>query len=246
VVGKLLVVPGGGPDTQRAKSLLGYDQDTGTLVMSGGNQQVSYSSPSLYTIAGTPQIVIVNETSISGHDPQTLVELWQIPWAGGSSSNASAPQTHLLPDDRLFVSKGYGVGAMVFRVSRDGDNWLAKKVWHNSAVLKTKFSNPVVVNGYAYGLSDGRLQCADLKTGKRQWSASKDFGHGQMLALGELLLILAEDGELCLCEANPDRYVLLTQQPVLQDKSWSNPVLAGKYLFVRNASEAACYEMPEE
>ena len=45
-------------------------------------------------------------------------QIWKYPWAGSSTSRANS-QPFLAGEDLIFISKGYGQGATVFRV--DGD-----------------------------------------------------------------------------------------------------------------------------
>ena len=98
VVDHLVVVPGGGP-TGQAKNLVAFKVETGRVEWESENikedgtaDQISYASPSLATVAGRRQILIVNESTASGHDPTTGERLWSFPWPGGSSSMASASQ----------------------------------------------------------------------------------------------------------------------------------------------------------
>ncbi len=85
VVDEAVVVPAGGisrdPNFPRS-SLIAYDKKTGEIIWRGGNRQVSYSSPSTANYGGVRQIVIVNESNISAHDPVTGTELWgnQMGW----------------------------------------------------------------------------------------------------------------------------------------------------------------------
>ena len=248
IVDHRVIVPGGGPPTPSAEegtyvSLIAYDKDTGEIVGTGGDQQISYSSPSLFTIGDTKQIVIVNEKTITGHDVQTLKVLWSIPWEGGSSSNASSPQTQQISADQLFVTKGYNIGGMLFQVTCEGTIWTAKKIWHNSLVLRGKLSNHVIAGDHAYGLDDGILECVDLKTGKKLWKGGR-YELGQLLLVGDVLLVQAESGDVVLVEDNPKKHVELTRFEAIEGKTWNNPVLAGHYLLVRNSTEAACYELP--
>jgi hypothetical protein len=65
--------------------------------------------------------------------------------------------------------------------------------------------------------------------------------------VGELLLVLSEDGQLFLVEASPkEANRVLGQVRVIEDESkvWNNLALYERYLLVRNAHEAACYELP--
>ncbi len=61
VVEDLLIVPFGGPAGGPYASLAAYDKKTGELRWKGGEWQVSYASPTLVNLCGTPQVVIVNE-----------------------------------------------------------------------------------------------------------------------------------------------------------------------------------------
>ncbi|HTQ39027.1 MAG TPA: PQQ-binding-like beta-propeller repeat protein [Pirellulales bacterium] len=263
IVDHLVVVPGGGPPAGPKVSLVAYDLLTGEIVWRGGQRQVSYSSPSLATYGGVRQIVIVNEDNITGHDPATGEVLWTAPWDGSSNSTASASQTVQIADDKFFVSKGYSMGGgAVFEVKPSGGNaetgndtaanggdqpsasaWAVKRLWHNHRVLQTKLDNVIVKDGFVYGLSDGVLQCVDLATGQRAW-AGADYGHGQLLRAGDLLLVSGETGEVALVELKPDAFHELTKFQAVEGKTWNNPALAGNLLLVRNAQEAACYELP--
>ena len=66
----------------------------------------------------------------------------------------------------------------------------------------TKLDNVVVKDGAVYGLSDGVLQCVDLKTGRKFWEGD-DYGHGQLFRVGDRLLITGEWGRVALVDLTP-------------------------------------------
>ena len=109
--------------------------------------------------------------------------------------------------------------------------------------MKTKFTTPVLHDGYIYGLDDAMLQCLDVKTGKSMWKEGR-YNYGQVLLAGDLLLIQAENGEVAWVEATPSGHHELGRFAALEGKTWNNPALAGRFLLVRNDHEAACYELP--
>ncbi len=256
IVDDLVVVPAGGPRGQ-AKSLVAYKAESGELVWEatvplpvppGGTDQISYASPVLATIAGVQQILIVNEATASGHDPQTGTTLWTHPWPGNSSQNASASQPVPVPGDRVLLTKGYGGGAELLQFSPRSGGGVEKQpsLWVNHQVLETKFTNVTIIDGHIYGLSNGYLECVELATGRKTWKKSRRaaYGHGQILGVGSLILVQAEDGRLALVEANPREHVERGSIKALSDKTWNNLCLYGRKLLVRNAQEAACYELP--
>jgi outer membrane protein assembly factor BamB len=101
----------------------------------------------------------------------------------------------------------------------------------------------VLHNGVVYGLDDGVLVSLDPETGERRWKGGR-YGHGQMILVGDSLLIQAESGELVLVEANPERHRELARFSALGGKTWNPPALSGRLLLVRNNREAACYRLP--
>ncbi len=106
-------------------------------------------------------------------------------------------------------------------------------------------SNFVVHNDHIYGLDNGILTCLDLRDGQRLWKRGR-YGHGQMLVVGDKLLIQAESGEVVLVAATPDAHHELAKFSALSSKTWNNLALAGNILVVRNDREAAAFELPTE
>ena len=245
---QLVVVAAGIADTEQGHSLYAFDLMKGTLVWSGGPQGTSYASPVLATIAGVEQIVQVDESSVSGYRVTNGEQLWSFEQPGSSSGNASCSQAIPLPGDRVLASKGYGIGARLVQITSAGDgNYTTKVLWEKQ-VLKTKFSNLVLRDGYAYGLDHNILSCVDIETGKVEWKKrrSPSFGHGQLLLVGDTLFALSETGEGVLVACQPTKYQELASLQMLTDQgvTWNNPALAGPYLLVRNDLEAACYRLP--
>ncbi len=245
VVGDLVVVPAGGPPDGRKVSLVAYHKQTGERVWEGGDQQISCSSPTLATLAGVDQILIVNEDTVSSHDVATGEVLWQHPWGEGrSNANANVSQAMPVPPNRVFISKGYGFGAALFELEAAASGFEVEELWHASRVMRTKFTNPAILDGYVYGLSDGILESVDLATGERMWKGGR-YRQGQILRVRELLLVVAESGEVSLVEATPERRnSVLGSFQAIEGKTWNNPALYGPYLLVRNSEEAACYKLP--
>jgi outer membrane protein assembly factor BamB len=224
-------------------SLAAFQKDTGQLAWEAGDRQVGYSSPVLATLGGVRQVLIVNEDSVSAHDPKDGRILWSHEWPGKSNSSASVSQPAVLDHEHVLLSKAYGGGAALLRIAHEADTFIAEKVWRNEGLLKTKFTNVVVHGAYVYGLSDGILECVQWAQGVRQWKRGR-YGPGQILGVGDLLLVQAESGDVAMVEATPQRFRELGVLPAaLEGKTWNNLCLSGPLLLVRNSEEAACYEL---
>jgi outer membrane protein assembly factor BamB len=245
IVDNLVVVPGGGPPGGPYKSLLALDKETGEVVWEAGDDQISYSSPVLGTLAGVRQIVSVNEDNITGHDPQGGRVLWEEPWPGNSAANASVAQPHILPGDQVMITKGYGEGAALIAIENEDGQFKSSKKWWEKQLLRTKFTQVCIRDGYAYGLSDGITECVDINTGKRMWKQGR-HGQGQILGVDDVILVLSERGDLVLVDMSPKQYVELARlDGALDGQTWNNLCLYGNKLLIRNGVEAACYELPK-
>lgn len=131
----------------------------------------------------------------------------------------------------------------MIRIRETDGKFAVETVWKNSRILRTKFTNLTIVGDFAYGLSDGILECVSLDDGQSRWRRGR-YGHGQVLGVGDLILVLSENGELALVEANPQEHVELGRIDALEGKTWNSVALYGRLLLIRNAQQAACFELP--
>ena len=245
IVDDLVIVPAGGNKGGRIASLAAFDKKTGASIWEAGDRQISFSSPRLATLSGIEQVLIVNEDTLSGHAPSTGEVLWEHPWWGVTSAQSNISQAVPLPPDRVFISKGYGGGAALLRlIATDGGRFDVEELWKESRVMRTKFTNVVIRDGYIYGLSDGTLECADLESGERIWKSGR-YEHGQILGVGDLLLVLSESGEIVLIDPNPEEpNRVLGRFQAIEGLTWNNLALYGDLLLVRNGREAAAWRLP--
>jgi outer membrane protein assembly factor BamB len=236
VIGDLVVVSPGG---RGGRSLVAYDAKTGELRWSAGDDLAGYSSPLHATLAGMPQVVVFNAGSVVGHAVEDGRVLWRHPW---SAEQPNVAQPLVLPGDRLLVSSGYGVGSELLEIAASDSTLTVDRIWR-SPRLKAKLSNAVLYEGHVYGLDDGVLACIDPATGERCWKQGR-YGHGQLLLVGELLLVQAEDGEVVLVDPAPEGLRELGRFQALDGKVWNTPAFSAPILLVRNDREAVAWELP--
>jgi len=238
IEGKVIVSAGG----DKGRSLIAYDAESGEPIWSGGDDDNGYSSPVLATIEGVRQVLIFNGPGVKSHDFESGEVLWGYDWHG-KAARITMPVP--ISEGRVLISTGYGTRSELIEASLDeSGSWSATQIWESKR-LKSKFANIVVQDGSIYGLDDGIFVCLDLATGERLWKRGR-YGHGQMILVGDLLLVMAESGEIVLLDPNPEEHRELTRFAVLDGKTWNPPALAGEYLLVRNDKEAACYRLPVE
>ena len=193
----------------------------------------------LVTLGGVRQILVVGATRAMGLTADRGRLLWEYPWVTEVGINVSQPL--LLGNDRVFLSAGYGHGAAVFEVMRSGDRFDVRTVWQNTR-MKNKFTSSVLQNGYIYGLDEAILACLDAATGELKWKGGR-YGYGQILLAGDHLIVLAEDGELALVKATPERHDEVAKFSAIDGKTWNHPVIVNGRLLVRNLREMAAFDI---
>ncbi len=215
-------------------TLVAYPKSGGEPAWMAGTDEASYSSPSIIMIEGEPLIVSVNAHSVTAHTVDDGEVRWTFDWPGPFPKVGQAVPAG---EGRILVTAGYdGVGTFLLGVTSKS----VVPLWETNR-LKTKFSSAVVYGDHAYGLHQGRLSCISLEDGARSWRGEK-LGYGQNLLLpGGRLLIQAEDGRVVVAECNSEDESDFVQIRALSGKSWNVPTVAGRYLLVRNATEAACF-----
>lgn len=224
-------------------TLIAIDLESGKEVWRGGNRMVAYGSPILADVAGVRQILLIAEDHCVSHDPATGEELWAFPWPGDSSAAANCSQVTVIDDETLMISKGYSTGAQVITLENTDGKLSPVAEARDPRALKTKFSNPVIHEGYAYAISDRFVECVDAKTLQKKWRR-RGFGTGQLLLVGDKLLIHAESGKLALAEATPEQYRELGSIDTISGTCWNTLAIYNDLVLLRSDEEAACYRLP--
>jgi outer membrane protein assembly factor BamB len=200
-----------------------------------------YSSPHAATIGGVAQVLIFNGSGLFGHDPATGRELWHYDWVV-SQNEPTTVQPLVLADGRVIVGGGnVGTGSRCVKVVRDGAAWTITEVWKSK--FTPKFNDVVRVGDSLFGLDSGRLVCVDLATGAVRWKEGQ-YGSGQLLLLGDKILIATESGQLACAAAKADDYEELWKLDVMKGKTWNHPVVARGRLYYRNTTELVAFDLP--
>lgn len=235
VDGRVIVIPGGEND----HGVAAYDAESGEPIWSSGSAPASYAAPTLANLHGKQTLLAFHGIGLSGHDLSDGKLLWTVPWENDPKINAAEPV--VVDDSSVLIATGYGQGATLIRVQQDGDNWSGESAWSERR-FKLKFNAPVRQGEYVYGLSEGILMCLNLGSGKIEWKKGR-YGYGQLLLAGDVLIVLAENGDIAYVAAQPDDYEELGRYPALDGKTWNHPVIWNGHLFARNGEEAACFKL---
>jgi outer membrane protein assembly factor BamB len=236
VAGPAVFVTVGG----RGSAMVAYDIDSGSKLWASGNDSPHWCSPVRFGIGGVPQVVVFSENVTSYRETDGRI-LWQYPWR---SSHPHVTSPALFGTNRVLISQGYGGGSELIEVSPTTNRWHVQRIWKSNR-LKSKFANLIIHRGFVYGLDDGMLACVDLTDGQLKWKGER-YGHGQLLLVGDTLLVTAENGEIVLVQPDPAAPREIARHRVLKSKTWNPPALAGEVLLMRNDQEAVALRLPRE
>jgi outer membrane protein assembly factor BamB len=222
--------------------LASYDIATGSPRWTHTTGGGGYSSPHLVTIDGVAQILLLTGNGATSVAPADGARLWQHVWEVG----VAIVQPGLAGEHDILLGLGDSMGGQGMRrlaVARTPGGWTVEERWTTRG-LKPYFNDFVVHEGHAFGFDGTILACINLGDGARTWKAGR-YGNGQLLLLPDqdLLLVLAEDGEVALVGATPDKFIEMTRFKAIDGKTWNHPVLVGNLLLVRNGEEMAAFRL---
>lgn len=238
ISGDLVFVFCGGRD---GKSVGAYDRSSGDLRWQAGDGTHGYSSVHLATLAEVPQLLMNSDLGVQAFAPDTGELLWEHRWE--VKTNPRVVQPFVGGDDSILIGTAGGMGTRKLDIRRAADTWTVEEEWTTRG-FRPYFNDFVYYDGHCYGFDGSKLACIDAATGEIKWEGKRYGGQVLLIADMALLLILSEKGELVLVEANPDVGTEIARIPVLEGKTWNHPVVAHGKIFVRNSSEAVCFELP--
>lgn len=235
VEGDRVIVPPGG---SAGRSVAAFQRRTGALAWSSLDDAPGYSSPVAATLAGVRQVLLLTLTRLVALDPATGAELWSFPWGSPEYPNIATP---IVVDDYVFISTGYGIGCALLKISKTDGRLHAEKVYANNR-MRNHFATSVYHGQHLYGFSEFMLTCMEVRSGKVKWTA-RGYQKGSLLAAGDQLIVLGEQGKLGLVAADPEKYRELSACTPVSSKCWTPPVLADGRLYVRSADALLCFDL---
>jgi outer membrane protein assembly factor BamB len=238
VVGDLVVIHAGGNGDQ---GIIAFETDSGKVRWSVSADKESYSSLHLTSFFDQQQIVFLGSHGATFLDPATGRTLLNHEF---KITGYRAVQPAVIDSTKLLFTSEYA-GSRLIELKPAEQGLDAVEVW-TSRSFKPDFNDLVIQAGYAYGFDGAIFTCIDLKDGSRSWRKGR-YGKGQVILLAESkkLLVISETGELVLLEATPERHLELAKLTALDGKTWNHPVVVGDRLYLRNANEAVCYQLPQ-
>lgn len=224
------------------RSLIAFNPATGADVWVAAKDTGGYSSPHFATIAGVPQVLMLDSKGLQGFDPATGAMLWEHAWQQKKFPRCTQP--YLTGDGGIILGANTDFGTRRVNVGKTDTGWDVKEAWTNPK-HRPYFNDNVGHKGFYYGYDGNRLGCLDLATGEGKWEGTRYGGQVMLVEAMDMLLVLTEKGKVALVKADPAAFTEVAIVDAITGKTWNHPAIANGKLYVRNSQEMACFELPQ-
>ena len=237
---KVFVTPCGKKGT-----LVALDRKTGAGVWASADlgHQSSFCSPVMIQHGKRRMIVTLTDQAVVAFNPEDGAVVWQHPYKNFRQNH---PVTPLYHDGLLYITSGYGKGAICLEFAADGGS--VKQIWEQPK-QDPVHGQMVLVDGYVYASSHqtsaGKWSCVELKTGRLLWEDAGPGKAGSVIFADGMLYCYSEDGIVGLVKAAPDKCQVVSTFKVTAGESqhWAHLAIAAGRLFVRHGNALLCYDI---
>jgi outer membrane protein assembly factor BamB len=205
----------------------GIDAKTGkNLWRVKREKTINWVTPLVFTSAGRPAALFVNEMDATAYDPQTGKVRWTAPGYSAIPSPSAGDGLVFLPGGEL----------RALRLGKDGDApepaWKAEK-------FSQGFASPVVHAGRVYGLGAVTVNCFSTSNGKELWRlrAEGPFDGSPVIGDGKLYAVNRK-GRTYVIQLG-DKPVMLARNDI-DDTIQATPAIADGCIYLRSDKYLYC------
>lgn len=217
----LLYVPN---DTKVDCAILCIDPETGEEVrrIDRGGPFSSYSTPVVAEVAGKTQLLISGGSKVSGYDPASGEELWNVPAKWEVSCG-----TMVWDGDMVFASGGFPAPQTLAINAKTG-----KLVWDKP--VKFYEQSMVVHDGRLYGLSDrGVVYAWNAQTGEELFKKRFEYPvSASPVVVDGHIFFTSEKGNTLVIKAGTDEFVQVAKNK-LGNSSFASFAVTDNKIYAR-------------
>jgi outer membrane protein assembly factor BamB len=254
VDGNQVICTPGGKDAllvalQKGTGALIWKTKAGDLGDKGGDG-AGYAAAVVGNGAGVRQYVQLTGRGVVGVRASDGKLLWSYNRVANGTANIP---TCIVDGDHVFASTGYGTGAALLKLSRDGEGVKAGEVYFlEPKVFQNHHGGMILHKGHVYAgtkHNEGFPTCLEMKTGKIVWGGGDIRGEGGGSAAVHFvdghLIFRYQSGKLALIEATPTAHVLKGsfKPAYVKEPSWAHPVVVDGRLYLREQDQLMCYDL---
>jgi outer membrane protein assembly factor BamB len=216
-------------------ALIALDKDSGDTLWTLPCGGTCYSSPTIGTIGGILQVVVLHHESLIGVDPHSGELLWEFPFPH-KTHNQNMPTPVVHQGKVLFGGENRGVFCIEPKLKNG--NWTLHKPWIQKDVA-LNMASPLISNHLLFGLSHyglGRLFCINPKTGKILWQGPPRTAQNAMfLSFRDHVLALTNNGNVKIYLNSENAFQIVANYKVSDTQTWAPPVLLKQGLLIKNS-----------
>ena len=167
-----------------------------------------------------------------------------------------APSPVCMPDGKIYLTAGYGAGAMVLQLKASGGNFSVELLneYTPKDGLACEQQTPLVFQGHLLGILPkdagplrNQLVCVHPDNFNNVlWTSGQDkrFGLGPYMIADNKLFILSDDATLTIARPSTREYIELDSYKVLEGHdAWGPLAIADGYLVMRDSKTMVCLDM---
>jgi outer membrane protein assembly factor BamB len=251
--GKAIIAAGG------TALMVALDMETGEVLWETPNPHgwlMSHSSVIPFEFEGRKMYVYsayggVCGVAADGPDAGTI--LWETPaW----NHQVVAPSPVCMPDGKIYLTAGYGAGAMVLQLTANAGAYGIEVLneYTPKEGLACEQQTPVEFNGHLLGILPkdagplrNQLICVHPDNfNEVLWTSGQDkrFGLGPYMIADNKLFILSDDATLTIARPSTKAYIELDSYRVLDGHdAWGPLAIADGYLVLRDSKTMVCLDI---
>ena len=226
-------------------ALVAFDKNTGKLIWQtksiGGLR--AYVSPTLMVYKNFRYILSQNTEKVIAVNPEN----GDIAWEYKSKGDKIAPNTPLVKDNEIFITRGYNSPSVLLHMADDGKSVSEK--WTDTT-LDCHHGGVVLVDGTIYGsnwISNGKGNWCSLNwnTGKIGYETNW-FNKGSIITDDDKLICYEEkSGNVGLVKPNPEKFEVISSFKINKGSGtyWAHPMINKGKLYIRHGNFLMVYNI---
>jgi outer membrane protein assembly factor BamB len=229
--------------------LMALDAKTGNVLWEVPNQwqwTMTHASIAEVMVDGTLTLVYCGSGGVVGVEESSGRLLWSsTQWKVGI---ATVPTPVDLGDGRILFTGGYGAGAVIGRVVKNGDACeLAVEKRMGPAVMGSEQQTPIVLASGALAVIPSGEMVYMGKDGEIAWRSggANRYGSGAYLVADGTAFVINDTGTLSAVAADAGGFRLLGSTRVFADgrECWGPMALADGRLYLRDFTRMVCLDL---
>lgn len=250
---EVILAPGGN------SLMIGVNLKTGQVVWKSPNPKnwkMSHSSIMPMVFNGKKMYVYAAVGGICGISAEKE-DKGKILWENiDFSPNVVAPSPLVLNEGKIFMTAGYGAGAILLQISKQNQGYQAKTLrkYKPKDGLASEQQTPILYKNRVFGILPkdaggmrNQFVCCNPDDFQNiLWTSGQDerYGLGPYIIADDKFFILNDDGTLTIAKASIEKFEVLDKFQIIKGHdAWGPIAIADGYLIMRDAKNMICIDI---